>query len=542
MSSSPPDRALRLPAIPGPLEALVLAWRRLRRMSTALVLLGLLALASIVATFVPQEPVIAPTVRQWRDGSAGPGEAVAAVFDWLGWFDVFGSWWFTVITVLLFTSLTACLIPRWKAFLRVARQAPRSRGSLATLPHQAELRSDLEPDAALARAKRSLRTYRTRRLTTAAGAAQLAVARGHWREGGSLAFHTSFYLLLIGVILGSAFSFTGHIDVVEGEAFADTPIVYDLAIPGRFYGPEDHPGFTTRLDDFTVAYAADGFTPAEYRSDVTILEDGREVTAGPVRVNHPLHHDGLTLYQRAFGFAPHLVIRPTLDDDPGEAAALFDKPVILRPEGALWQGREKVAAGNPERGFPQIAVDLTFVTDARYGGDGSVIVESPEPNDPRLVLSLYAAPDLGLSRPVPLSQLAWREDQLVDLVMLTPGQTVSLLGGALEVEFAGLPMWSGFQVSHQPFRWLLLTAASLALSGLIPSLYSYRRRLWITASPDPRGGTALRIAGLAQQRPSRFAEEFDALVERLQARGVGRLPRSPALPDRTPERETERVP
>ncbi|MGH8899236.1 MAG: cytochrome c biogenesis protein ResB, partial [Egibacteraceae bacterium] len=37
------------------------------------------------------------------------------------------------------------------------------------------------------------------------GTPQLAVERGHWREGGSLVFHTAFYVLLVGVVITHSF-------------------------------------------------------------------------------------------------------------------------------------------------------------------------------------------------------------------------------------------------------------------------------------------------------------------------------------------------
>ncbi len=155
------------------------------------------------------------------------------------------------------------------------------------LPHSETLVVAADPDAAITRAQAALPTYRTRRVTTVTGAPQLAVSRGHWREAGCLVFHTSFYLLLAGIVLGSAFSFTGHVDVVEGEAFTDTPIGYDVAIPGRFFDTGDHPGFTTRLEDFDVRYQPDGVTPADFRSTVTFLEGGQPTGEALVRVNDP---------------------------------------------------------------------------------------------------------------------------------------------------------------------------------------------------------------------------------------------------------------
>ncbi|WP_370328270.1 cytochrome c biogenesis protein ResB [Euzebya sp.] len=504
----------RVPLIPGPIETLGLAWRRLRRMSTALVLLFALAVATLIATFIPQEPVIGSTVREWRDGTMGPGEEVAAVFDALGLFDVFGSWWFAAITVLLFVSLTGCLVPRWRTFARNVRR-PAARGTnLTRLSHQArwDRPAGLSDDEVLDRVQRTFRTYRTRRLTSPGGAAQLAVERGHWREAGSLVFHTSFYLLLIGVVLGSAFSFTGQIDIVEGQTFADTPLGYQSQTAGQLWGTEDHRGHLTTIDDFEVTYldGDDAFTPDEFVSDVTFTDPATgETRSDVIRVNHPAHFGGLTYYQRAFGFAPSITLRSGLD-----GSELYADDLILRtgPNG-WWTGRDKITQGSrdPDRPLPQIAMEVIFIPDARITDDGQFVNESPEPNDPRLLVVLYSGDDLGLDRTVPISQLEWSQDDVVDQAMVVPGEEVGLAGGLFTISVdPELPMWTGLQVSHQPFRWLLLTAASLTLMGLVPSLYAYRRRLWVEVHDDH-----VLMAGVALHRKARFDDEFESLTERV---------------------------
>jgi cytochrome c biogenesis protein len=60
----------------------------------------------------------------------------------------------------------------------------------------------------------------------------------------------------------------------------------------------------------------------------------------------------------------------------------------------------------------------------------------------------------------------------------------------------------------------VLLAAILILVGLLPALYSSRRRLWVRAEPDERG-TALKIGGFALQRRERFDEEFERVVADL---------------------------
>ncbi|HWH33237.1 MAG TPA: cytochrome c biogenesis protein ResB, partial [Egibacteraceae bacterium] len=363
----PPSVASRLPDIPGPGETALRLWRRLRKMSTALVLLFLLAAASVLATFIPQRPLIPSTVADWLAGEAGPGAGVAQVLDWLGLFDVFGATWFAALVLLLFTSLTGCLLPRWRGFLRVVRKAPPAGRNLGRLTHSEQWRTALPPERALEAAAGALRGYRRRRCAdaTASGAAQVAAERGHWREGGSLVFHTAFYLLLAGAVIGKAFGFEGQINVPEGDAFADTRIMYDLAEPGRFFGLDDHRGFVVELTDFDVSYFAN-YTPKDFVSRVRILEDGQEVRRGVTRVNHPLHHDGMKLYQVRFGMAPLVVVR-------AGGTTLVEEAVMLSDAGGgVWTGALKVSLGATagERDGPQIALDLVFLPDAAVTEEG----------------------------------------------------------------------------------------------------------------------------------------------------------------------------
>jgi len=490
----------RLPDIPGPLETLGSAWRRLRKMSTALLLLFALAAASVVATVIPQAPVTPQSVAQWRAGTAGPGTTVASGLDALSLFDVFGSWWFAVLVGLLFTSLTGCLLPRYAAFARVARRPPAAGRNLERLSHAQTVITELAPEAALAAAERLLarRRFRRRRIGW-----QLAAERGHWREGGSLLFHTAFYLLLLGAVVGKAFGFTGQVTIPEGSSFAETRIAYDAAEPGRWWDLSDHRGFVVTLDDFDVSYFPN-FTPRDFVSTVTIAEQGESVRTETVRVNHPLHHRGMNLYQSGFGMAPHIIVRA------GDQV-LLDERFMLSPASGqnVWTGTAKVKFDDPSQ---QIALDLALAPDAELREGQPVLGPDPAPRNPVLVGSLYFG-ELGLERPVPPSQFR-RSGPPVDTAMLRPGKTAQLAQGSLSVEFVDLGYWSGLQVSHQPGRRILLAGALLLLVGLVPSLYSYRRRIWVEVAPH-RTGSRVTLAGVALQRKTAFAEEFATLAQVL---------------------------
>src|SRR3954470_759945 len=83
-------------------------WRQLTSMRTALVLLFLLALASLPGALLPQWSLNTSKTAQYilDHGSFGK------LLDELGFFAVFGSPWYAAIYLLLFTSLVGCLLPR----------------------------------------------------------------------------------------------------------------------------------------------------------------------------------------------------------------------------------------------------------------------------------------------------------------------------------------------------------------------------------------------------------------------------------------------
>src|SRR2546422_5866295 len=111
-------------------HSFALAWRTLRSMRTALVLLFLLAAGASVGSLLPQIPNSPQRVASYQ--LAHP--FLGALFLRAGFFDVFGSWWFVLILTLLFVSLTACLIPRSRAMIPTIGQRPVQAREVDALP------------------------------------------------------------------------------------------------------------------------------------------------------------------------------------------------------------------------------------------------------------------------------------------------------------------------------------------------------------------------------------------------------------------------
>ncbi len=492
-------------------DSVRMGWRWLTRMRTALYLLGLLGVLTLVATLVPQEPNVAATVARWRAGTAGPGQLVSSLIDLVGAYDMYGSPIFLFTLVLLFTSLTACLIPRIKAWWRITRhtQPPRTR-HLGKQEHVAELLTDRSPEEALTHARGLLGGARWRLRDPDADPdepAQVAAEKGLVvREGGSLVFHLSFYVLLVAIVFGQLLGFVGQVGIIEGQGWSETAVAYWSYQPGRWFGTDDHRGFEMTLDEFHVDWHRDpafGGTPSLFESDVTVTRPDGAVSTATVSGNVPLVVDGMKIHQLDWGYAPRIVV--TEDGEVVHDAFL----TFNATTDGYFAGVAKAPAATPDVGLDMFLFPYAPDDDA---GEPQ-LTGAPWAEAPLLLLQSYTG-DLQLSASQNINELDTASLDQAAPGVLRVGQTADL-GDGVTVAFPELRRWVGFQVSYRPTVPFLLLGAALVLLGLIPALYAYRRRLWIGAVRTEDGRTLVTVAGRAFQRPQAFESEFDGLVRDL---------------------------
>jgi cytochrome c biogenesis protein len=496
--------------------SLLMGWRWLTRMRTALYLLGALAFQTFVATIVPQEPNVPATVASWRAGEGGPGRTVSAVLDALGAYDVYGSALFLALLLLLVVSLTACMIPRVRAWVRLVRrsQPPILRHTPAP-DARTDLEVDLPPQEALDRATSVLsqRRWRLRRVDAEGRtAAQVAAEKGLWsREGGSLAFHGSFYVLLLAIVLGQLLTFEGQRGLIEGErGFTDTAISYWSYSPGRWFGEDDHRGWQLELDEFHVDWVRDPMAagagqPTEFRSDVTVTPADGAPYQAVIDSNRPLMIEGMRVTQLDWGYAPRIVVEV-------DGEVVFDDFVTaIVTDGGFFRTAVKAPAADPDVGLEVFL--YPFAPDDEAGRP-QLFLPMPWADAPVVLFRQWRGDlQLGATQQT-VNQLDTSELTSAGGAYLRPGQTVELEG--VTVSFPELRRWVGFQVSSRPQLPWLLAGAMLLVLGLVTALYAYRRRLWVVVSPAADGRrTIVTVTGRAFQRPDAFEVERDEIITEL---------------------------
>ena len=355
-----------------------LVWRTLRSMRTALILLLMLALASVAGSLVPQWPNSPERVIRYQLDHP----LVGAFYGRAGLFDVYGSWWFVLITTLLFVSLVACLFPRTRALVRTLRQRPVQAREIDAFRLYEERVVSADPARAIDGSRRVLRRRLFRVARDGDGRPALAAEKGALREVGSLLFHWAFLLIVIGVIYGKGTGFTGRAVVVEGKTWIDAQANYDGDLrTGRFFN-DDFTGVGLHLRGFEDTYRTSG-QPMDFVSHVDLLDpQGNVAEQADIRVNHPASIDGVEFFQYGFGWAPVVEVR-----EHGELIA--SEPITFvqdtAPEGVPqlampWHGILKLPSLHPQVGLTlELWPDSRAWLQLRTTGQPVAMTQSFEP-------------------------------------------------------------------------------------------------------------------------------------------------------------------
>ena len=532
-------------------------WRQLTRMSTALVLLLLLAVAAIPGSLLPQRSLSQNAVSAYF----ADHPTLAPVLDRLYLFDVFSSPWFAAVYLLLFVSLIGCVLPRAVEHARnVVAPPPAAPRHLHRLPDTTELATGLEPAAALDVVEEELRVRRFRVVrrdgggdssagaggVTSAGSRgsgpELSAEKGHLKETGNLLFHLSLLALLVGLAGGKLWGYEGSILVTEGQGFCNSFQQYDTYSSGPLVDGADLSPLCVDLATFDAEYEED-LTAAAFTADIAYGPPGGDTRDTTIGVNDPLRVDGDRVYVTGHGFSPCFTVTlPT-------GTAFTDVCVPFLPtETATMSSQGALKIPDTGAGTDQQLALAGFFAPTGVVQGGVLTSIDPRALDPQVAVIAYQG-YLGLDSGLPQSVFSLDESQIergrlteVGAANLSAGESTTLPDGTV-VTFTDVKQFASIQVSHDPGQVYVLGAAGAILAGLLGMLLLRRERVFVRVRPaDDGAGTVLAIGALTRGSADtgpRFAELTDDLQDALTTRAASRPrdpidPAAPARPD-TPE-------
>jgi len=464
-------------------------WRQLTSMRIALILLLLLAIAAIPGSLFPQRSQNPVQVRQYFIDNP----QVAIWLDRFSMFDVFSSPWFSAIYLLLFISLIGCVLPRSIEHLKaIGAKPPLTPKYLDRMESYTEFKKlDLDTVEQYLRKKH----FRIRRDENS-----ISAEKGYARESGNLLFHLSLVLILIAVGIGSLLGSRGDAIVNIGDRFINTPTSYDILGFGKYQSEDSLPPFSITIKYFKAKYDPVSNAALDYELTVSTANPvGSTETTRVIKVNQPLTYGSTKIYLQANGYAPIVVVK----DKAGKV--VFDGPTTFLPQDANLSsiGAIKVPDMQPQIGF--VASFLpTADRDPIRGGFSSY----PEVLDPRLLLAVWKG-DLGLNTGIP--QSVYRIDtskmERIGLKALVLDESYDFGEGS--ITFTGWTSWVNLQIVNDPGKGFALIGAILAILGLLISLFTRQRRIWV------KQGRKTQIAGLAKNGIPGLEDEIKELVKEM---------------------------
>ena len=469
------------------------AWRQLTSMRTALILLMLLGVAAIPGSLFPQRNQNPQKVDSYFTSDP----TLAKWMDRLHLFNVYASPWFSAIYLLLFISLIGCVLPRTITHLKaIGKVPPLTPRNLDRMEGYRVVAT--ESATAIEEAHRWLKSHRYR-IRVEEGS--ISAEKGYSRETGNLLFHLSLILILVGVALGSLFGMKGEAILNVGDRFINTPTSYDNISYGKFQGQGSLPPFALTVKNFVASYDPVTGQPSNYVLSTEISNPiGAAAKKVIIKVNTPWTVGSTKVYLQANGYSPFVTIK----DKSGHVT--FKGAVIFLPQDGNLSSLGAIKV--PDM-VPQIGFIASFIPTATSSASRGIFSTYPEVLDPRLVLSAWKG-NLGLDSGTPQSVYSLNTSQMskIGLKALTLGSTYDFGYGT--ITFDGWKSWVNLQIVDDPGKMYALFGALFAILGLLISLFTRQRRIWVKV------GDSVEIAGLAKNGIPGLEAELMALTRALE--------------------------
>jgi len=442
----------------------VILYDLFRSIKLTIFLLILLAILSIIGTLIAQNASRSEYIQRY-------GIGLYEVLNFFNLFDMYHSWWFSGILLLLVINLIACSIQRFPGVWSQISRPPAGLEDfmLKALPYVERVQVESKDDA---KADENIRTYLKKKFGNpiqfeTESSFTLFSEKGRFSRLGFYITHLSLLIILIGGLLGSLFGFRGHVEILEGGAVNQI----FLHVKGEDVSkPID---FSVRCDDFNVTYydlRSQEKQVKEYISQLTILENGKEMLKKTLRVNHPLHYKGLAFYQSTYGNVHEITL------------------------GINRNGKERTYLKAHEGVIVPIPGSDTFIRVLQY---------APQ------VHNFGEGVQVALFKPNQEPQPFWLLKNFPKFDEKRGDQFFLTLEGVTSKEYTGL------QVTKDPGVWVVWIGCGLMILGLIVSFFFSHQRVWVRIPKDPGGEIVL--AGSVNKNRMGFEKTFGELAEGIRS-------------------------
>lgn len=476
------------------------AWKFFASVKLTIALLLTLAATSIIGTVIPQN-------ESPEDYRQAFGDFFYRLFDVLDIYDMYHSWWFQMLLLLLMLNVVVCSLDRlattWKI---VFARNPRFNLDRWRSDKNRIRQEDPRPVDDLKAAATDLvaKKFGYHRNEETKEGFVIFAEKWRWTRLGVYVVHASVLLLLIGGLIGSLFGFDGFVNIPEGESVSTIRL--------RKSGALIQLGFEVRCEDFDVSFYPSGM-PKEYRSRLAIIEKGQPVLQRDILVNHPLRYKGINFFQSSYGEMPPAVSVSAVPQEISLSFTSKETGMAYTKKVRIGQ-RIKIPENLGEFELKEFKDNFNF-----RGRDLG----------PTLIGTLLQKNGVSVEVILPLRFPSF--DRMSAAVDPQRSDAVFI---AVD-EFAAQPLrqskryYTGLQVTRDPGVWVVYTGFVLMIIGCIITFFMSHQRLYVEVTRQGRK-SLITVSGKANKNKIGMQRKVEALVDQLAGPGdkpPGRARRQP---------------
>jgi cytochrome c biogenesis protein len=416
----------------------------------AIVLLLTLAVTSIIGTIIEQQQDPDKYLREY-------GETTYKILKFLGFTDVYHSWWYILLLTLLGINLIVCSVKRLPKIWKIAKQPrktfPEGFEKNLKVSHSITLEGTAEEIKKTVVETLKKLKYSTEVSLEEENQTHLFADKNVFARFGVYIVHLGVLVVLIGGLVTAIFGYKGYMNLAQGASsnlvtlFGSSKII---ELP-----------FFVKCNKFTIDFYPSGM-PKAYISDLSIIENGKEVLRKKIKVNDPLKYRGVYFYQASYA--------------QGEATLHIkekDKSKVI-----------KIAFGQP----------VKFEKDT--------------------YLSLVSFDSKTMTIGVELLQNGKvREGAVTPFTFFKIPNT--------DIYFAVIDIrptfYTGLQVSKDPGTWIVWVGSTILIAGLIVAFFIPHRRIWARIEKKGEKKTRLVIGGLTNKGTEGLAGELEEVLRAVKS-------------------------
>ena len=434
-------------------------WRLFSTVRIAILIISIIAATSILGTIIPQGEQFSFYVERY-------GPQFAMILEILNINDMYYSYWFKALLVLLCINLIVCTYTRLPAVFKIIRQDNLDIKKKNWVNKQSIIlhsisENNIVVDNVSETLKKTQKTFRSKKI----GDDHLFFCEtSKWSRLGAYIVHLSILVIVLGAIVGNYFGFKSFVMLPEGQS---TKTVYDQKNSDSIPLP-----FELLCEDFNLEYYENG-TPKEYKSNLIVLEGTEEAVKKSITVNNPLNYKGITFYQASYqpinGEYTVDISQQSKLDQNSINGKIFSKP-----------RREEI--------WKKGGVSFEIVASSSDGhGHGPYKIKFDDADNNPIYFSAQ------------------------DNSTYTFDRNSASYSFSINQRYA-----TGLQVAKDPGVWLVYLGSALMLLGLYAAFFMSHQRIWVVVEKE-NNKTVVHIYGNTNKNKIQLNETKETIASRLLA-------------------------